>query len=278
MNNFFKSTTFKVLITVAIVLLSASIMATLTATSTSPLTKVVSVFTSPLQDVASYFSAKFDALTGGFISSKSYQDRVTELEEQVAEYQKQLVDYEKTKKQLATYEAFLDVREKNPDYKWVHATVIGRDSAEIFGSFTIDQGSKHGVKINDAVISGEYLIGVVTEVNPTSSVVRSVFDPSVNVAAYEIRTGELGYVCADYKLSVDGKCKLAGLKTDTAISQGGIVCSSGTGGIFPKDLIIGIVKDVQKSETDLSAYAIIEPTVNSKEIHDCFVITSFEEE
>ena len=278
MNNFFKSTTFKVLITVAIVLLSASIMATLTATSTSPLTKVVSVFTSPLQDVASYFSAKFDALTGGFISSKSYQDRVTELEEQVAEYQKQLVDYEKTKKQLATYEEFLDVREKNPDYKWVHATVIGRDSAEIFGSFTIDQGSKHGVKINDAVISGEYLIGVVTEVNPTSSVVRSVFDPSVNVAAYEIRTGELGYVCADYKLSVDGKCKLAGLKTDTAISQGGIVCSSGTGGIFPKDLIIGIVKDVQKSETDLSAYAIVEPTVNSKEIHDCFVITSFEEE
>ena len=108
MNNFFKSTTFKVLITVAIVLLSASIMATLTATSTSPLTKVVSVFTSPLQDVASYFSAKFDALTGGFISSKSYQDRVTELEEQVAEYQKQLVDYEKTKKQLATYEEFLD--------------------------------------------------------------------------------------------------------------------------------------------------------------------------
>ncbi len=278
MNNFFKSTTFKVLITVAIVLLSATIMATLTATSTSPLTKVVSVITSPLQDVASYFSAKFDALTGGFISSKSYQDRVTELEEQVAEYQKQLVDYEKTKKQLATYEEFLDVREKNPDYKWVHATVIGRDSAEIFGSFTIDQGSKHGVKVNDAVISGEYLIGVVTEVNPTSSVVRSVFDPSVNVAAYEIRTGELGYVCADYKLSVDGKCKLAGLKTDTAISQGGIVCSSGTGGIFPKDLIIGIVKDVQKSETDLSAYAIIEPTVNSKEIHDCFVITSFEEE
>lgn len=278
MNNFFKSTTFKVLIVAAIVLLSATILATLTATSTSPLTNVVSVITSPLQDVASYFSAKFDSLTGGFVSSKSYQDRVIELEEQVAEYQKQLVDYEKAKKQLATYEEFLDVREKNPDYKWVHATIIGRDSAEIFGSFTIDQGSKHGVEVNDAVISGEYLIGVVTEVNPTSSVVRSVFDPSVNIAAYEIRTGELGYVSADYKLSVDGKCRLSGLSTDTAISQGGIVCSSGTGGIFPKDLIIGTVKEIKKSETDLSAYAEVEPTVNSKEIHDCFVITSFEEE
>lgn len=278
MNNFFKGTTFKVLITVAIVLLLASVLATVTATSTSPLTSVVSVITTPLQNAASYFSAKFDNLTGGFISSKSYQDRVAELEEQVAEYQKQLVDYEKTKKQLATYEEFLDVREKNPDYKWVHATVIGRDSAELFGSFTIDQGSKHGVKVNDAVISGEYLIGVVTEVSPTSSVVRSVFDPSVNIAAYEIRTGELGYVSADYKLSVSGNCRLAGLETETAISQGGIVCTSGTGGIFPKDLIIGTVEAVEKSETDLSAYAVIEPTINSKEIHDCFVITSFEEE
>jgi rod shape-determining protein MreC len=228
--------------------------------------------------VASYFSEKFDNMTGGFISSKSYQDRVADLEEQVAEYQKHLVDYEKTKKQLETYEEFLEVREKNPDYKWVHATIIGRDSAELFGSFTIDQGTKDGVKVNDAVISGEYLIGVVTEVSPTSSVVRSVFDPSVNIAAYEIRTGELGYVTADYKLSASGKCKLAGLETETAVSQGGIVCTSGTGGIFPKDLIIGTVKTIEKSETELSAFAIIEPTINSKEIHNCFVITSFEEE
>ena len=278
MNNFFKSTTFKVLIAVAIVLLSATVLATVTSTSTSPLTNAVGVITSPLQNLASTISAKWDGMTGGFISSKTYQDRVSELEQQVAEYQKQLVDYEKTKKQLETYEEFLEVRENNPDYKWVHASVIAHDSADVFGSFTINQGSSHGVKVNDAVISGEYLIGVVTEVSPTSSVVRSVFDPSVNVAAYEIRTGEIGYVCADYKLSAEGKCKLAGLQTDTAISEGGIVCTSGTGGIFPKDLIIGTVSTIQKSETDLSAYAVIEPPVSPKEIRECFVITTFEKE
>lgn len=278
MNNFFKSKTFKVLIAIALVLLSSSVLATVTATSTSPLTNVISVVTAPLQNVASYISDMWNGFTGGFVSSKSYQDRVAELEGLVANYQKQLVDYEKTKKQLDTYEDFLGVREENPDYEWVHASVVGRDSADVFGSFTINRGSKHGVKVNDAVISGEYLVGVVTEVNPTSSVVRSIFDPSVNVAAYEIRTGEQGYVCADYKLSVEGNCKLAGLQTDTAISQGGIVCTSGTGGIFPKDLIIGTVSSIQKSETDLSAYAIIDPPVNSKEIRECFVITSFEEE
>ncbi len=277
MNNFFKSTTFKVLITVAIVLLSATVLATVVSNSTSPLTNVVGVLTTPLQDVASALSAKFDDATGGFISSKSYQDRVAELEQQVADYQSQLVDYEDTKKKLETYEEFLQVREKHPDYTWSYATVIGRDASDIFGSFTLDRGTVDDVKVNDAVISGEYLIGVVTEVSATSCVVRSVFDPSVNIAAYEIRTGELGYVSATYELSVGEKCKLTGLDTKTAISEGGIVCTSGTGGIFPKDLIIGTVSSVEQSETDLSSFAIVQPVVNSKEIHDCFIITAYEE-
>ncbi len=277
MNNFFKSTTFKVLIAVVAVLLSATVLATVVSNGTSPLTNVVGIITTPLQEAASFFSAKLDDFSGGFVSSKSYQDRVAELEQQVAEYQSQLVDYENTKKKLESYEEFLEVREKHPDFTWTYATVIGRDAADIFGSFTLDRGSVDDVKVNDAVISGEYLIGVVTEVNPTSCVVRSVFDPSVNVSAYEIRTGELGYVSATYELSVDEKCKLTGLDTKTAISEGGIVCTAGTGGIFPKDLIIGTVSSVHESETDLSAYAVVEPAVNSKEIHDCFIITAYEE-
>ena len=277
MDNFFKSTTFKVLITVAVILLSATIVATVLPGSTSPFTNVVDVITTPLQNIAGYFSAKFEDATGGFISSKTYQNKVAELEQQVAEYQSQLVDYENAKKKLESYEAFLEVREKRPDYIWTYATVVGRDGADIFGSFTLDRGSVDDVKVNDAVISGEYLIGVVTEVNATSCVVRSVFDPSVNVAAYEIRTGELGYVSASYELSAKESCKLTGLDTKTAISEGGIVCTSGTGGIFPKDLIIGTVTSVEQSETDLSSYAVVKPAVNSKEIHDCFIITAYEE-
>lgn len=278
MNKFFKSTTFKVLLTVAIILMCATVFATVSDRGTSPLTDALGVVTSPLQNVASYFSSKLDNFTGSFISSKSYKDRVAELEQQVADYQAQLVDYEKTKKQLEAYEEFLDVREKNPDYTWVYSTVIGRDSTDLFGSFTINKGSKDGIKINDAVIYSDYLIGVVTEVNPTSAVVRSIFDPTVNVAAYETRTGELGYVSSTAEMSIDGACRLSGLDSDTAVSKGGIVCTSGTGGLYPKDLIIGTVTSVGKSETDLSAYASLELAVNSKDIHDCFVITAFEED
>lgn len=277
MNKFFKGTTFKVLLTVCIVLLSAMILATAVSDGTSPFTKGMGIVVKPLQSAASYIAEKLEGFTGGFISSKSYQDRVGELENQVAQYQKQLVDYEKMKKQLEAYEEFLDVREKNPDFKWVNSTVIGRDSADMFGSFTINKGSKDGIKVNDAVIYSEYLIGVVTEVEPTTAVVRSIFDPSVKVAAYEVRTGELGYITSSYEKAVNGICTLSGLDKTTAVSKGGIVCTSGTGGVFPKDLIIGTVESVEQSDTENTAFAQLKPAVNSKDIHDCFVITEFKD-
>lgn len=275
MRNFFKGTTFKVLTAVAVILIAVAVFAAVSDSASSPVTRAVSVITAPLQRAASYLSSKADSFTGGFVSSESYRKRVEELESQVAQYRAELVDYENAKKQLESYEQFLDVREQNPDYQWVYCKVIGRDSADIFSSFTLNKGSADGIKVNDAVIYSTYLIGVVTEVNPTSCVVRTVTDPSVNIAAYEIRTGEVGYVSASSDLSLKGRCALSGLDKNTAVSKGGIVCTSGTGGIFPKDLIIGTVDAVEQSKTDISANAVLEPAANSKDISSCFVITSF---
>lgn len=275
MRNFFKGTTFKVLTAVAVILIAVAVFAAVSDSASSPVTRAVSVITAPLQRAASYLSSKADSFTGGFVSSESYRKKVEELESQVAQYRAELVDYENAKKQLESYEQFLDVREQNPDYQWVYCKVIGRDSADIFSSFTLNKGSADGIKVNDAVIYSTYLIGVVTEVNPTSCVVRTVTDPSVNIAAYEIRTGEVGYVSASSDLSLKGRCALSGLDKNTAVSKGGIVCTSGTGGIFPKDLIIGTVDAVEQSKTDISSNAVLEPAANSKDISSCFVITSF---
>lgn len=275
MSNFFKGTTFKVLTAAAVILIAVAVFAAVSDSASSPLTKAVSIITSPFERAAFYLSSKANEFTGGFVSADSYRKKVEELEAQVADYRAQLVDYENAKKQLESYEQFLDVREQNPDYQWVSCTVIGRDSADIFGSFTLNKGAADGIEVNDAVIYSNYLIGVVTEVNPTSCVVKTVTDPSVNIAAYEIRTGETGYVSSSAEQSVNGSCSLSGLDKNTAVSKGGIVCTSGTGGIFPKDLIIGTVETVEQSKTDISFNAVLEPAADSRDISSCFVITSF---
>ncbi len=276
MRNFLRSTSFKILLTVAVVLLAGAIAAAALASGTSPLTSAVGTVFSPLSDAAAYISEKFDNFKGGFISSRSYMDRVEELEEQVADYQSKLVDYEKLQKQVEAYEKFLGVKEKNPDFQFVAGTVIGRDAADVFGSFVLNCGSADGVAVGDPVISGEYLIGIVNETSPTSCTVLSVCDPKFSAAAYEIRTGEAGYTQTTTKLGVQGVLKLSGLERDTAVAEGGIVCTSGVGGVFPRGLIIGTVTTVQKEEGDISYYAEVKPEMEISEVQDAFVITDFE--
>lgn len=276
MRNFLRSTSFKILLTVVVVLLAGAIAAAALASGTSPLTSAVGTVFSPLSDAAAYISEKFDNFKGGFISSRSYMDRVEELEEQVADYQSKLVDYEKLQKQVEAYEKFLGIKEKNPDFQFVAGTVIGRDAADVFGSFVLNCGSADGVAVGDPVISGEYLIGIVNETSPTSCTVLSVCDPKFSAAAYEIRTGEAGYTQTTTKLGVQGVLKLSGLERDTAVAEGGIVCTSGVGGVFPRGLIIGTVTTVQKEEGDISYYAEVKPEMEISEVQDAFVITDFE--
>ena len=155
-------------------------------------------------------------------------------------------------------------------------TVIGRVAADVFGSFVLNCGASDGVSVGDPVISGEYLIGLVSEVTPTTCTVLSVCDPKVNAAAYEIRTGETGYTETTAKLGVDGKLKLTGLSRSTAVAPGGIVCTSGVGGVYPRGLIIGTVTAVEKEEGDISYYAEVQPEIDLSEVQDAFVITDFE--
>ena len=269
MKKFFKSTAFKILLAIALVLLAAIAAAASAADGTTPVSKVTSFVFSPLQKASSYLVDKLDGFKGSFVSSSTYRDRISELESEVADYQSKLVDYEKLKKQV-------EVKEKNPDFKFVAGTVIGRDSADTFGSFVLNCGSNDGVKVNDPVISGEYLIGIVNEVTPTSCVVLSVTDPKVNAAAYEIRTGEMGYTETTSKLALNGLLKLTGLTKDTSVAVGGIVCTSGVGGIYPRGLIIGTVTAVSKEEGNISYYAEVKPEVDPGDVQDAFVITEFE--
>lgn len=276
MRDFFRSTSFKILLAAMVVLLAFVIAAATLTGGTSPLTSAVGTVFSPLQSACSYIADKFDAFRGGFISSGAYMERVVELEAQVADYQKKLVDYEKLQKQVESYEKFLGVKEKNPDFQFVAGTVIGRDSADVFGSFVLNCGSKDGVAVGDPVISGEYLIGLVSEVSPTTCVVLSICDPRVSAAAYEIRSGETGYTQSTSRLGSAGLLKLSGLLRSTAVAPGGIVCTSGVGGVFPRGLIIGSVTTVEKEEGDISYYAEVRPEIEISEVQDAFVITDFE--
>lgn len=277
MRTFFKSLKFKIILGVLAALLLGVFIAAVSAGGSTPLTQALNFVMQPLNSAARHLSDALSEFRGGFVSSAYYQTEIESLHSEIESYKQELVDHEQLKQKLAAYEQFLDVKSAHPDYHFQPATIILRDGMDIYSAFTIDRGTADGVQVDMPVIFGANLIGVVREVTGHSAVVYTLFHPDVSVSAYEIRTREDCYTEADNASSLEGQIKLMGLSRTSPMAAGGIVCTSGIGGIFPRDLVIGTVAEVTGSEENISAYGLVEPSVDLESLVDVFVITNYGE-
>lgn len=276
MKKILRNRAFKALICVIVALSLGAVIAAYTHNNSTPLSSATSTILHPLQRFSSYLSYKFSNFNDNFKSSAKLAEENDKLKEQVEEYQNKVVDYNNIKKKLSTYEDFLGVKEDNPDFKFVNAKIISNDFENPYSSFTLNKGSAKGVKVNDPVIYGKNLVGVVASVGPTSCTVYTLSNPKMNVGVYESYTGEIGYVTGLGSSENRVCCKLPGLKKGSSVSPSGIICTSGSGGIYPKDLIVGTVVKVESSAEDGSSFATVRSAVNIGELSEVFIITEFE--
>ncbi len=276
MRNFFSGTKFKVSAALITALFLAVFISAVSNSGSSPVSSALSYILTPVETVAVHISEMLSDFNGHFVSSKAMSEKVEELESQLNDLRLEIVDFEKTKHKLEAYEDFLGVKEDNPDFAFVPGEIILRDMSDFYGSFTLNVGSADGVSVNDPVIYSDNLVGLVSTVNPNSCTVYTLFNPEITVSSYEIRTRESCYTQAEYSLSQEGFLKLSGLKKNTPVVSGGIVCTSGIGGIYPKDLIIGSVYEIRNEVTGLSSFALVTPGIDYSKLTDVFVITDFE--
>lgn len=263
------------LIVIVAVVLAGVVFASVSRNASSPLTSAVSTIFSPLQKLSDVISDSLGDVSASFKSSTLYRAEIVELEKQLARERKKTADYEELKNKVEVYEKFYSIKQKNNDYQFSYGSVISKDATDAYNSFVLNTGKNDGVSVGDPVIYGEYVVGVVKKVGFTTCVVYSILDPRVNIGAYEAGTKEYGYVSGDTALYGKGLCKLYGLNSSTSVVSGGIVCTSGAGGVFPGGLIIGEVNAVKTDEITSAYYAEIKPYCLPDSITDVFVITDF---
>ena len=270
----FSTRTFKILI-VAVVVLLGVLIYSLSAGS-SLFSNLFGTVSAPLLTAGTSMTEgakEFVDLDG--MSKDELQALYTELLEENRTLREQLVDYYEVKAENASYENILSVKEAMPDLELTAASVVGRDPGDVFYDFTIDRGSLSGISTGDAVITEMGVVGVVEEVYATSSRVRSILSEETQIGAVAKETGESGVISSDIQFANSGKVRLNYLTRDTQIQPGAIVTTSGAGGMFPSDLLIGRVDSVERSNADSSYYAIT-PYVDVKTVSDVFVITAFD--
>ena len=256
-------------------LLVGAILAAIAGRGETVQSAVVGTVFTPCHYVAQKIANGIDNVIGTVKGDAQYEKEIEKLNQEIGDLRSQLVDYENLKNQNALYKEFLELKEENPKYKFAEASVIGRDSADIYKSFTISKGSVNGISKGDAVLWGKYLVGIIYKVYPDYSVVKTVLDPTFNVSAYEIISGEISYVTGNAKLARENKCKMANLSSATKVSYGSIICTAGLSGSVPKGLLIGTVDEIDDETTDISSYAVITPGVAIEDITSVFVLTDY---
>lgn len=162
----------------------------------------------------------------------------------------------------------LDLRARMP-LDTLPGEIIAREWGGWVRSLTVNRGRADEIRRLTAVISPDGLVGRVVEVRPGTSVVQVLTDPASTVGAHVLRTRTPGVVEGEPR----GTVRFKYMARDGAIAVGDIVVTSGLGGLFPRGVPIGRVRNLDQRPAGLFHHAILEPVVDLARIDEVLLVT-----
>ena len=276
MKDFFDTWKFKILVGIAVFLVGIMAYAGANGRLTAAPQEILSVAVAPFQRAAAAVSNGVSSLWEKYTNIDAILEENEKLTTENAELRGQMVDYDKLKAENEAYKALTNIQEQHPEMSYVSSFVIGRDPLDSFYGFTLDQGSLDGVEANDAITSDEgYLLGVVTEVDLTSCKVMTILHPSFNAAGVVSRTRDNGIITGSADYAAEGLCILSNLSRSTLTKANDQVITTGLGGVFPPDVLVGVVQKVEPEVSGKSSVAVIRPGADPRTVKHVFVITDY---
>lgn len=138
-----------------------------------------------------------------------------------------------------------------------------------FGYIVINKGANNNVKERDALVVRNYLIGEVTEVNNTTSIVRLINSPETMISAISIRNNAKGVVRGDFSKGLI----MTDIPRGSTIDIGEIVITSPENPVFQKGLIVGEVISVIDSDSLATKSAEVKIIPDIRNLREVFIIS-----
>lgn len=130
-------------------------------------------------------------------------------------------------------------------YDYSYANIIYKTTDKMHNYIIIDKGKLDGVTNDMAVLSAKGICGVVADVTDHFSSIISVLHPDARISAKLLPSNQIGTVLWD---GVDARyAQLHDIPQHVSVSVGDSIVTSGFSNIFPKDILVGIVEDVQET-------------------------------
>lgn len=227
----------------------------------------VHTVTKPIESVCTIISTPFRS-----IGARSNSEEVAKLEQenmQLRTLVAELEEYRQQDQRLTAMSQFQDIYGLETLSGEVMTTTSGWDRTA-----TINKGSQDGVRVGMGVMSSCGLYGQVESVTSTTCVVRLINDANSSVSAMVQNSRAHGIMHGAY----DGTITLEYVPIEKSVGKGDIVISSGSGGTYPRGIVIGTVRIVETDSSKLYHRITVDPIYSIDSCEEVLILTGNESE
>ncbi len=256
-------------ITIGLVILGVLVLAI-----SGMLGRIIGKAIDPLVSIQGWFASRSQAIVEFFTVPRdvaTLREENAALENQVSQLQSELLDARQQLTETDILYALLDYARVKPENKYVAASVIGKDPSPFLKYIIINHGSDDGIQSGMPVVTQQGLVGTVDAVTASAARVQLITDPGsiINVRLEEANTE------AQVNGSVTGDLTLEMVSPSVSLLQGDLILTSGLGGAYPSDILIGQVVSSQNQENALFQTATVQPVVDFTNLRAVLIITNF---
>jgi rod shape-determining protein MreC len=197
--------------------------------------------------------------------------RNAELENEVSGLQSQVIQLQDQLRETEVLYSLLDFARARPQDQYIAAAVIGKDPSPFLHYVIIDHGSDDGVQYGMPVVTQQGLVGRVDAVTASAARVQLITDPGSTVNVRLQNRNEDGQVNG----SITGELSLNMIAQEVTLSPGDLLLTSGLGGNYPTDVLVGQVVTIERTENELFQTALVQPVVDYEALRAVLIITNF---
>jgi rod shape-determining protein MreC len=227
-----------------------------------------------LVEAQAWVSTRYMALTDFLTMPRevsALRQRNAELEAEVARLQAQIIELQQRVTETEILAALVDFARANPENTYKAATVIGRDPSPFLNYVIINIGSNDGIRPGMPVVTEKGLAGRIDAVIAEAARVQLITD-SASVVNVRLQNAATNAILSG---SLTGELTLDMISQDVNVQVGDVVLTSGLGGGYPPNLLIGQVTSVRKLDYELFQQATVQPLVDFDHLQYVLVITNF---
>lgn len=265
------NTTSRNLQTIVFVLIGIGLIALALGGYLTPLSRII---VNPFVGAQTWISERYQAVNSMITAPQDIlrlRQRNNELEAEVSRLQAQIIELQQRLSETNILSALVDFARANPESQYQAAAVIARDPSPFLQYVIINRGSDDGLRRGMPVVTQQGLVGRIAAVTAGAARVQMITDPAstVNVRiepskAQAVLSGQLS-----------GDIFLDMIPQGANVHAGDLVLTSGLGGGFPPNILVGQVSGIRSRDQDLFQHGTIQSVVDFSKLEIVLVITNF---